>query len=235
MPHSSASKPEFCRPEAYRHFVAQLPILETTPGLLHAATAIAMHAFEDVDPAKIESDLQALAAKVKGRTPNADVDTLVGHLHEVLFAEEGFAGDTDKFYVATNSYLPTVLKSKRGLPITLALIYKVVGEFSGLTVQGINAPGHFFARVRCQQDWMIVDPYFCGQPLTPAEAHERMMNSLQRRFAFEESYLQPATNAQWISRMLANLRSLFASEGRMLELKAMRELRVALRDATAIG
>jgi regulator of sirC expression with transglutaminase-like and TPR domain len=227
------SEPEFCRPEAYRHFVAQLPILETTPGLLHAAIAIAMHAFEDADPAKIESQLQALAETVKSRAPDGDVDALVGHLHEVLFAEEGFAGDTDKFYIATNSYLPTVLKSKRGLPITLALIYKVVGEFAGLTVQGVNSPGRFFARVRCKQGWMLVDPYFCGQPLSDAEAHERMMNSLQRRFPFEDSYLQAATHAQWISRMLANLRSLFASEGRMHELKAMRELRVALRDATS--
>ena len=47
-----------------------------------------------------------------------------------------------------NSYLPAVLRTKRGLPITLVLIYKCVAEGVGLVVRGINSPGHFLAAVK---------------------------------------------------------------------------------------
>lgn len=42
----------FCREEAHRLFVEQLPVLETTTGLLRAAIAVSLHALDDVDPAR---------------------------------------------------------------------------------------------------------------------------------------------------------------------------------------
>ena len=65
----------------------------------------------------------------------------------VLFEEEGFAGNLERYYNALNSYLPVVLNARRGLPIVLGLIYKAVGESAGLLVEGINAPGHFLVRI----------------------------------------------------------------------------------------
>ena len=56
-------------------------------------------------------------------------------------------GNVDDYYNPANSYLPGVLRTQRGLPITLTLIYKCVGEQLGLTVYGINSPGHFLAAV----------------------------------------------------------------------------------------
>ena len=206
-----------------------MPSLETTRGLLHAAVALSMHALDDVDPQRVEARLEAIAERIRSRVKSGNIDGLVAHLHDVLFGEEAFAGNTDHFYVALNSYVPVVLDTKRGLPISLALIYKVVGDFAGLTVEGINAPGHFLARVRCSRDWMIVDPFFCGQPLNQEEAHERMMNAVQREIPWDDSFLASASHAQWISRMLANLQSLFASEGRLHDLGAMKELQRALR------
>ena len=231
MADKPGGKPAFCRPEAYRHFIAQLPRLETTQGLLHAAIGLSMHALDDVEPDKVERRLQELAERVRTRAPSGSADALVAHLHEVLFAEEGFAGDVERYYVAVNSYLPVVLDTKRGLPISLALVYKVVGELAGLSVEGINAPGHFLARVRCQKDWMMVDPFFCGEPLTREEAHQRMEKASQRVLPFDESYFAAATHSQWIARMLANLQTLFTSEGRLHDRAAMKELRKALRGA----
>lgn len=224
-----SAPPVYCRPEAYAYFMQQLPELSTTKGLLHAAIALSMHALDDVDPQRVEDRLQAIATRIRDRVKSGNIDGLVAHLHDVLFGEEAFAGNTDHFYVALNSYIPVVLDTKRGLPISLSLIYKVVGEFAGLSIEGINAPGHFMARVRCSKDWMIVDPFFCGQPLNQEEAFERMMNSIQREIPWDDSYLAAATHRQWIARMLANLQSLFASEGRLHDLRAMKELQRALR------
>jgi regulator of sirC expression with transglutaminase-like and TPR domain len=124
--------------------------------------------------------------------------------------------------------LPAVLNTRRGIPVLLSLIYKIVGERAGLTVQGINAPGHFMVRVRCDNAWMIVDPFFGGQMLTRSEAFDRLDRVAGRRLPRTNPMLAIATHQQWIVRILGNLRQLFATEGRLDDLAAMTELAQAL-------
>ena len=112
-----ALNPKFCRKDAYAYFVQQLPILDTTKGLLRAAAAIALHSLPNSQPAIVEERLEGIALRVLGRVKSKQVSARLAHLHDVLFAEEKFAGNTDEYYTADNSYLPRVLESKRGLPI----------------------------------------------------------------------------------------------------------------------
>jgi regulator of sirC expression with transglutaminase-like and TPR domain len=213
----------FCREEAYRLFVEQLPVLETTVGLLRAAIAVSLHAFDDIDPVRIEKRLEVLSLRVRERSSKNE-KAILANLHEVLFEEEEFCGNMDRYYNAMNGYVPAVLNSRRGLPITLGLIYKVVGEWSGLTVKGINAPGHFMMRVRCNGKWIIVDPFFRGQVLTREEAFRRLERVANRPLPRDEEFLATPTNEEWLVRILGNLRQIFAAEGRRDDLAAMTEL-----------
>lgn len=145
-------------------------------------------------------------------------------MHSVLFDEEGFAGNLERYYNALNSYVPAVLNSRRGLPILLSLIYKVVGEWAGLRVEGINAPGHFMVRVHCDNAWMIVDPFFGGQVLSRREAFDRIDRVAGRKLPRTNQMLATATHEQWLIRILGNLRQLFSTEGRVEDLAAMTEM-----------
>jgi regulator of sirC expression with transglutaminase-like and TPR domain len=223
----------FCRPEAYQLFVEQLPKLHTTAGLLRAAIAVSMHALDDVDPDRVEHRLQILSLRIRERCSSDNPTAIQANLHAVLFDEEGFAGNLDRYYNALNSYLPAVLNSRRGLPLVLALIYKVVGEGCGLAIQGINSPGHFLVRVRCKQSWMIVDPFFSGQMLTREEAFRRLERVTGQRLPRRDDLLATPSHDQWIARLLGNLRQLFATEGRRDDLAAMNELTQALNAWTA--
>jgi len=217
-----------CRPEAYQFFLEQLPVLHTCKGLLRAALAISMHALDDVDPRRIEQRLHILSLRVRERAPSRRAAAILANMHAVLFEEEGFAGNLDRYYNALNSYVPAVLNTRRGLPILLSLIYKVVGEGAGLTVHGVNAPGHFMVRVRCDNAWMIVDPFFGGQMLTRDEAFDRLDRVAGRPLPRGDELLATPTHQQWIVRILGNLRQLFATEGRRDDLAAMTELAGAL-------
>jgi regulator of sirC expression with transglutaminase-like and TPR domain len=221
--------PVTCHVGAYELFAAQMPALDTTDGLLRAAVAVSMHAFDDVDPDDIDQRLSALAARVRSRLRGKSVQATLAHLHQVLFEEEGFSGNMHDYYHPLNSHLPAVLESRRGIPITLALVYKVVAERVGLVVDGINAPGHFLARVQVDRAGMIVDPFFRGTVLTDEEAYRRMEKATRRQVPRSADFLRAATHYEWISRILANLRHIFAAHRRTEDLAAMDELSGLLR------
>lgn len=228
---STVSQPNqvaYCRPEAYQFFQDQLAVLETNEGLLRAAVAISMHALDDVDPARIEQCLHTLSLRVRERAPSRRAAAILANMHAVLFDEEGFVGDLERYYNALNSYVPAVLNTRRGLPVLLALIYKIVGEGAGLTVHGVNAPGHFMVRVQCDNAWMIVDPFFGGQMLTRHEAFDRLDRVAGQQLPRNDELLATATHEQWLTRILGNLRQLFTTEGRCDDLAAMTELAAAL-------
>ncbi|MBC8354253.1 MAG: hypothetical protein H8E66_19845 [Planctomycetes bacterium] len=220
--------PESCRPQAYQLFAEQLPIIETTGGLLNAAIAISMHALDDVEPTAIDEQLQNLAHRVSSRVSSQSNEAMLAHLHDVLFEEEGFQGNCEDYYNPLNTYLSAVLEMNLGIPISLSLIYKVVGERVGLEIQGVNAPGHFVCRVMTAEGWMIVDPYVGGGVLTAEEAFERMEQVTGRPVPRTPEYLAPATHAQWLSRMLVNLQHIFATNDRRSDLAAMSELQSLL-------
>jgi regulator of sirC expression with transglutaminase-like and TPR domain len=225
------NEPVYCRPEAFQFFVEQMPKLWTAEGLLRASIGVSMHALDDVDPARVEERVAALSQRVQAAAGDCTPSRLQSALHQVLFLEEGFVGDTDKYYHALNSYVPAVLNSRRGLPITLGLIYKVVGEGAGLTIAGVNAPGHFMVRVRTETGWQIVDPFYHGQILTREEVFERLDRIAQRLLPRGDDLLAAPTHLQWIYRLIGNLRQLFTTEGRRDDLAAMNELLAALRQS----
>jgi regulator of sirC expression with transglutaminase-like and TPR domain len=217
-----------CCPEAFTYFTAQLPGLNTTIGLLRAAIGVSMHALDDIDPVHIEQRLRILSIRVCERSPSRRPAAILANMHAVLFDEEGFLGNLDHYYNALNSYLPAVLNSRCGIPVVLSLLYKVVGEWAGLRVEGINAPGHFMVRVHCDNAWMFVDPFFGGQVLSRKEAFERIDRVVGRRMPRTNQMLATATHEQWLIRILGNLRQLFSTDGRVEDLAAMTELLTAL-------
>jgi len=233
--------PAYCRPAAYAAFAAQLPHIETTPGLFRAACAIAQHELQATNTCQSETAIQQLVDAICGRIHTPNIDAKLAHLHDVLFDVNGFAGNMEDYYDAANSYVPEVLRTHRGLPITLVLIYKCVAEGLGLAVHGINAPGHFLAEVEYRDSNspidlpsvpMYVDPFYDGSLLTEEDVYNRIGQATGQVIPPTPEWLTRATGRQWLSRMLANLQAVFANSGRERDLFAMQELQ-ALLDAQA--
>lgn len=229
--------PAYCRPAAYDAFAIEIPHLATTSSLFRAAFAIAQHEHPDADVEPAEATIAELADTVGRRVHSANVDAKLAHLHDVLFDVVGFVGNVDDYYNPANSYLPEVLRTHRGLPITLVLVYKCVAERIGLDVRGINSPGHFVAAVRsgqpegttaAQSAWMYVDPFYGGQVLYRDDVCRRIAETTGRELFDPSLWLEPATHQQWLSRMLNNLQATFAQTGRDRDLYAMLELQELL-------
>ena len=140
--------PRHCRHRAYYGLAEEREQLHTTEGLIRAAYCIAAHALDPTlcDPALAKPQIEALAERVRERSAGGSKRALLAHIHQVLFEEEDLAGNRADYYAPENSYLPHVFETRRGIPVSLALVYKAVCDALGLEVEGIGAPGHFLVR-----------------------------------------------------------------------------------------
>lgn len=228
--------PAYCQPSAHRAFRRALQSLETTSGLFRAAFAIAQHEQPDAEVSRAEAIIVELASTVRRRVHSSRFEAKLAHLHDVLFDVVGFEGNVDDYYNPSNSYLPEVLRTHRGLPITLALIYKCVGEQLGLRIDGINSPGHFLAAVHPENlgaspnsdGLMFVDPFFGGALLSRHDVYRRIESTTGQVPKEGVNWLAPTTHQQWLGRMLNNLQAIFARSGRERDLFAMQELQALL-------
>ena len=218
--------PRYCRRAAYERFTECVSDLSDTAALVGAATAVAMHALSDVHAGVVEERLEALAASVRRRLSSRSRSAVMAHLHTVLFDQEGFAGNKLDYYDPANSYLPRVLSSRRGIPITLALIYKAVAERLGLQVHGIGAPGHFLLRVEDEDGSLLVDPFHKGRVLSSEEAYRLMEGTLGARVPRTEELLRPVDHREWLARLLRNLEGIHTKRAQPRDAAAMQELRL---------
>ncbi len=229
--------PAYCHPAAYDAFQRALAEVESTTGLFRAAFAIAQHEHPAADLLTCETILDDLAETVRRRVHSPSIDARLAHLHDLLFDIVGFVGNVEDYYNPANSYIPEVLRTHRGLPITLVLIYKCVAERVGLTVRGINSPGHFLAAVfndtphgpeLAGDAWMYVDPFYGGEILKPDEVRRRISEAAGVSLPGGLESIAPASHGQWLARMLNNLQAVFAHSGRVRDLYAMQELQELL-------
>jgi regulator of sirC expression with transglutaminase-like and TPR domain len=107
-------------------------------------------------PAKLRTLLDALADEYDARYTERDALLLA----EFLFQGYALRGvEQDDYYNPLNSNLVYVIEQRRGIPISLACIYILVGERLGLKVEGLNYPGHFLALARHRRKEVVVDCY----------------------------------------------------------------------------
>jgi regulator of sirC expression with transglutaminase-like and TPR domain len=190
-----------------------------------AATAVAMHELDDVHPGAVAEQLEALAVAVRRRLATGSRRAWMAHLHDVLFQQEGFEGNRLDYYDPANSYLPRVLASRRGIPITLCLVYKAVAERVGLAAEGVGAPGHFLVRIEDDSGPLLVDPFHKGRVLSGDDAYRLMEETLGAEVPRSPRLLEPASPREWLARMLRNLEAIHTRRARPRDAAAMGEMR----------
>jgi regulator of sirC expression with transglutaminase-like and TPR domain len=64
-------------------------------------------------------------------------------LNYVIFDMHGFKGNAEDYHSPDNSYINRVLETKKGNPISLAIIYSIIAQRLNIPVFGVNLPQHF--------------------------------------------------------------------------------------------
>jgi regulator of sirC expression with transglutaminase-like and TPR domain len=220
--------PLCCSSSAFRLLAGQLTCLSSSKGLLQGAVAIAQHQIDRVTVRQTERQIKELGDTVRSRVHGSQPQALLAHLHDVLFDEQGFAGNVEDYYNPLNSYLPAVLENKRGLPVTLSLVYKLVADRLGIETWGVGLPGHFLIGTESNEKLVLVDCFAGGRIVTRDEAHDQMMAQFGPETQWSDELLRPVSNRQWLTRILQNLLNLFGTDERYPDVCAMLEMEMLL-------
>jgi len=115
-----------------------------SPDILEGAILISKYQYPDLDVFKVHQQLDNLSYEI-AREMNYNTTPLekVNVFNHVLFTLNGFAGNSEKLYDPQNHYLNYVLESKKGNPVSLAILYMILAQKLEMNVYGVKLPQHF--------------------------------------------------------------------------------------------
>jgi regulator of sirC expression with transglutaminase-like and TPR domain len=203
--------------------------------LLEAAVSLAQDEYPDLDVQQVLGDVDQLLARIKRRLP-ADASALqkLRLLNQFFFHDLSFGGNVNDYYDPDNSYLNAVLRTRRGIPITLAVLWLELASGLGLNARGIAFPGHFMVKVNLPKGQVVIDP-FSGQSLSREELAERLEPFRQRSVSADDFevpiglYLKSSPPREIISRMLRNLKDIHKTQEDLPRLLAVMDRLIVLQ------
>jgi regulator of sirC expression with transglutaminase-like and TPR domain len=208
--------------------------------LLEAAACIAQDEYPDLDVQQVLGDVDQLLARLRRRLP-ADAAPLqrLRALNQFFFRDLSFGGNVNDYCDPDNSYLNVVLRTRRGIQISLAVLWIELAQGLGLHARGVCFPGHFMVKVNLPKGQVVIDP-FTGQSLSREELSERLEPYKRRSGLVDDFevplglYLQAAPPRDIIARMLRNLKEIHRAQEDWQRLIAVQDrLLVLLPDAWA--
>jgi len=131
-------------------------------------------------------------------------------LCRVIFGEEGYRGAQESFAVPSSSLLSQVIRSRRGIPISLCLIFLLVAHRLGLPVEPVGLPGRFMVGIFRGREPLYIDCYEGGAFRTRAEVQLLLLDN---QLPADEAFLLPVTTHQTLARCCRNLVSQFEAQG----------------------
>ncbi len=208
----------FEAPTPLQYFATLVAQDEGLP-LLEAAASIAQDEYPDGDVQQVLDSVDQLAQRLRRRlSPDADPLHRLRMLNQFFFKDLGFAGNVNHYHDPDNSYLHVVLRTRRGIPISLAVLWLELAQGLRLKAHGVNFPGHFLVKVNLPAGQVVIDP-FSGESLSREALSERLMPYQHSQGLVGEFdvplglYLQSAAPRDVLARMLRNLKDLHRAQG----------------------
>ena len=166
--------------------------------------------------------------------PNMTAFEAVRIINKVIFEQYGFVGNSKNYNSSNNSYINTVIESRKGNPLSLSLIYSIIAQKLELPIYGVNLPNHFILAYMDNN----------GTNLFMSNGNEYgvlfYINTFSKGSIFQKEFLQsiqvtpeachfqPCSNSDIIRRMLTNLIAAFQQVGSHEKVNELCELRSLL-------
>ncbi len=196
-----------------RLFAQEIQQADEAINLERAALYVALEDYPDLDVNTYIHTLDTMAAVIKERLPVELYPLkILKTIQQYLYENLGYSGDRAEYYDPRNSFLNQVIDRRRGIPITLSLVYLAIARRINFPMVGINLPGHFIIRPIAEDLEIFVDPFNGGEILFLQDCEELLVKVFDRRVQLQPEYLAPVSNRQLLGRLLTNLKVIYVNQ-----------------------
>ena len=102
-----------------------------------------------------------------------------------------------------------MIERRKGIPISLSLLYQAIAGQVGLELSGVNLPAHFMLRMEKDGETIFVDPFHGGGLLDRAACAERITGLLGKPIALTDLQFDPCPQDHVVARLLRNLKAIY--------------------------
>ena len=159
---------------------------------------------------------------------DSDLPAQANALRQAIVKEHHFTGDTDSYDDLQNANLMRVLDRRRGLPITLGIIYLETARALGWEAAGLNFPGHFLVRLTGERERVIIDPFHSGQEMDAVRLRQMLKAAAGMAAELTPDHYLPMSNRQMLLRLQNNIKLRQVQSGRLREALSTVEVMQAL-------
>lgn len=177
------------------------------------ALAMALMAHKGLSIDRYFNHLKTLSKEVKARYAElldaggkADVQTQLAALKHILADSHGYRGDIERYDDLQNADLIRVIERRKGLPISLAILYIHAGKAQGWNICGLNMPGHFICRIEKDGQRIIFDPFYECKMLGAAELRMILKKNMGPQAELSSQYYEPCSNRDILMRLQNNMK-----------------------------
>lgn len=207
--------------------------------LLEGALIISRYRYPDMDEQKVKARLASIRQDIwLELNDHLTAFEKIRVFNHIFFQVHGFKGNKRNYHAPQNSYINEVLDSRKGNPLSLAIIYQVLAEELHLPLRGVNLPNHFVLAYLDEESiggadhgqqgeeniLFYVNAFSQGDILGRNEINEFLQKlNIKPR----QSFYSPCTNMDIIRRQLNNLANSYQKMGdsdRAHDLEGLRDL-----------
>jgi regulator of sirC expression with transglutaminase-like and TPR domain len=197
--------------------IGQLPDHEIDLGA--AALALAAHQRLGAQTAPYAAHLSELAKAVSDDAQAADsAEARAALLGSVLAGRFRYAGDERDYDNLDNANLMAVIDRRRGLPVSLGILYIHVARAQGWPIAGLTFPAHFLLRIEGADGGRAVFDPFHGARILDASGMRELLKVVAGIGAeLEPSLYEPVGNRDILVRLQNNLKLRLLTHGQIAQ------------------
>lgn len=182
--------------------------------LLDGTLAVCRYRYPELDEHRVRARLSALRQDIwLELNDNLTAFEKVRVFNHIFFQVHGFRGNKRNYHAPQNSYINEVLETKKGNPLSLAVIYQVLAEELDLPMKGVNLPNHFVLAYMDETGTaasgmghgnvlFYVNAFSQGDILGKNEIDEFLK---KLGLPAQEAFFEPCSNVEIVRRQLNNL------------------------------
>ena len=207
--------------------------------LLEGTLIISQFQFLDINIDEVEAEIDSIKRKVwlEINEENTAFE-IVKIFNYVLFEQCGFKPSKENFHAPQNSYINSVLKNKKGSPLSLSILYSIIAQRLEIPIYGVNLPNQFVLGFMDENKTLkmldeksdknvlfYINPFSNGRIFDYKEI-ENYLTKLG--LPLEDNYMEPCSNTDILKRMLNNLSYSYKKVGENSKVEDIQELLLVL-------